>query len=503
MAFSTGARLCGCDHPLRGRLSAMTTNWRYIWRYISCLVLAWPIVSVSALADPVRGEAGKRGSVRIVYLDPLSGPYEDIGRNNHEVFTFAVDHLVNRAGGVLGGRRLKVEAQDNELSPGRSRSILRELIKKGNTRIIVSGLGASVTEALAEAVGAHNKTAKPDQRILYISLFATASHLAGQSCHRWFFRFAPTARMRMEALLGAGFTRKKTQRWYFVGYDASYERAMVKAGEEYFQQHRPGKRGFTEAFYLARDYLAPELSSIVARMKDRGETVIITSLLHRDLVQLASLARKRNRKTTLYALYGLMDPFAAPYDAGWARQLLSVHLGPVNPPAEPYLTLVRAYQGKPPGIAGSNAVGSNAVGNGAVGNGAVGNGAVGNGAVGSNAVGNGAKRGVANPGVMHIEILDAVTALAEAINLAKSINVDALAGTLSGMKFTSVSGENVEIRSQDNQAIYTLHVSDVREKARVALRGTGSGVTSVWSKRIPDQAGARLCHMNEAVRYEP
>ena len=465
----------------------MTTNWRYIWRYISCLVLAWSIVSVPALADPGRDEAGKQ-AVPIAYLDPLSGPYEDIGRNNREVFTFAVDHLVNRAGGVLGGRKLKVEAQDNELSPGRSRSILRKLIKQGNTRIIVSGLGASVTEALAEAVGAHNKTAKPDQRILYLSLFATASHLAGQSCHRWFFRFAPTARMRMEALLGAGFTRKKPQRWYFVGYDASYERAMVKAGEEYFQQHRPGKRGFTEAFYLSRDYLAPELSSIVARMKDRGETVIITSLLHKDLVQLASLARKRNRKTTLYALYGLMDPFAAPYDAGWARQLLSVHLGPVNPPAEPYLTLVRAYQGKPPGMAGNSAVGSNAVGSNAA---------------GSNSVGDGVKRGVANPGVMHIEILDAVTALAEAINLAKSINVDALAGTLSGMKFTSVSGENVEIRSQDNQAIYTLHVSDVREKARVALRGTGFGVTSVWSKRIPDQAGARLCHMNEAGRYEP
>ena len=52
-------------------------------------------------------------SVRIAFIDPLSGPFANIGEMEVRAFQYAID-LVNARGGVLGGAKLELVAFDNK-----------------------------------------------------------------------------------------------------------------------------------------------------------------------------------------------------------------------------------------------------------------------------------------------------------------------------------------------------------------------------------------------------
>ena len=52
-------------------------------------------------------------SVRIAFIDPLSGPFANIGEMEVRAFQYAIDQ-VNARGGVLGGAKLELVTFDNK-----------------------------------------------------------------------------------------------------------------------------------------------------------------------------------------------------------------------------------------------------------------------------------------------------------------------------------------------------------------------------------------------------
>ena len=52
-------------------------------------------------------------TVKIAFIDPLSGPFATTGSNGLAEWKFAVEKLVNEKGGVLGGKKMEVVALDN------------------------------------------------------------------------------------------------------------------------------------------------------------------------------------------------------------------------------------------------------------------------------------------------------------------------------------------------------------------------------------------------------
>ena len=91
--------------------------------------------------------------VRLAYIDPLSGPAADVGRNGLKTWQF----LAARLGSELNpaGLRFEVAGFDNKGSPQESLHALRAAIDQG-FRIVLQGHGSGVAATLSSAIERHN-----------------------------------------------------------------------------------------------------------------------------------------------------------------------------------------------------------------------------------------------------------------------------------------------------------------------------------------------------------
>src|SRR4029079_7886186 len=71
---------------------------------VACAALGW-------LAGPALAQ-----SVKIAYIDPLSGAFANVGEAGAAQFQAVIDDI-NAKGGVLGGRKLELVKFDNKTSP--------------------------------------------------------------------------------------------------------------------------------------------------------------------------------------------------------------------------------------------------------------------------------------------------------------------------------------------------------------------------------------------------
>ena len=126
-------------------------------------------------------------TIRIAFIDPLSGPFAAIGDNALRQLRFAADERVNKMGGVLGGKKLEIVPFDNKISPKESLIQLKRAIGEG-IRFIVQGNSSAVANALTEAISKHNRR-NPDQRVLFLNHSAVDPALTNEKCNYWHFRF--------------------------------------------------------------------------------------------------------------------------------------------------------------------------------------------------------------------------------------------------------------------------------------------------------------------------
>src|SRR5213594_2556155 len=76
-------------------------------------------------------------AVRIAFIDPLSGPFANVGEMEVRAFQYAID-LVNARGGVLDGIKLELVTFDNKANPQDSLLALKQASDQG-IRYITQG----------------------------------------------------------------------------------------------------------------------------------------------------------------------------------------------------------------------------------------------------------------------------------------------------------------------------------------------------------------------------
>ncbi|NLO81043.1 MAG: ABC transporter substrate-binding protein, partial [Xanthomonadaceae bacterium] len=69
--------------------------------------------------------AGAQETIRIAYVDPLSGPFANVGDAGLKHFRYKAE-LFNKEGGILG-KRVEIVPFDNKGSPQESLVILRQI----------------------------------------------------------------------------------------------------------------------------------------------------------------------------------------------------------------------------------------------------------------------------------------------------------------------------------------------------------------------------------------
>ena len=123
-------------------------------------------------------------TVKIGFIDPLSGLMAPVGQNQLNSWKYVAD-LANQKNWA-GGPKFEIVGFDNKLSPQESLTVLKQIIDQG-IRYIVQGNGSSVALALADAVAKHNER-NPGKEIIYLNYAAVDPDMTNSKCSYWHFR---------------------------------------------------------------------------------------------------------------------------------------------------------------------------------------------------------------------------------------------------------------------------------------------------------------------------
>jgi branched-chain amino acid transport system substrate-binding protein len=245
-------------------------------------------------------------TVKVAYIDPLSGPFAQTGEQGLAEFRFAVNQI-NKSG-RLGKIKLEVVPFDNKVSPQESLNQLKRVIDEG-IRYITQGNSSAVAGALLEAVNRHNER-NPGKEILYLNYAAVDPAYTNEKCSFWHFRFDANSDMKMESLTTYMAGQKNIKKVYLINQDYSFGHAVKKAAREMLARKRPDVQ-------IVGDDLHPlgkvsDFAPYVAKIKASGADSVITGNWGIDMSLLVKAGKDAGLNVDWYTYYagGLGTPTA-------------------------------------------------------------------------------------------------------------------------------------------------------------------------------------------------
>jgi branched-chain amino acid transport system substrate-binding protein len=247
---------------------------------------------VGAADAPLAGR-----TVRIAFIDPLSGPAGDIGRNCLKSWQFMADRLGGSANPA--GVRFRVAGFDNKGSPQESLNALKAAIDQG-FRYIVQGNGSGVATALSDAISRHNAN-HPDQVVLLINYAAMDPALTAENCSYWHFRIDADTSMKMRAL--ADFIARQPQ-WHKV-YLLNQNYAHGQQFSQFFKSEMARQSPDVQ---VVGDELHPlfqlqDFTPQVRRIQASGAQALLTGNWGADLQRLVASLQTQGLGIPVFAYY--------------------------------------------------------------------------------------------------------------------------------------------------------------------------------------------------------
>ena len=185
------------------------------------------LIIAAAFALPlVGGTATAQETVKIGYIDPLSGGGASIGEIGLKTYQSIAEEL-NAKGGILA-RRSNVPF-DNKTNPQESLIQAQKAIDSG-VRYLIQGNGSSVA---ARAVGFVNKynERNPGKEVLYLNYAAVDPALTNDKCSFWHFRLGRESDMKMEALTNYMKGVPTIKKVYLINQDYSFGESVRTAAK--------------------------------------------------------------------------------------------------------------------------------------------------------------------------------------------------------------------------------------------------------------------------------
>ncbi len=245
----------------------------------------------------VSGAALAQDTVKIAYIDPLSGAFANVGDAGLKHFQGVAEEL--NAKGGMNGKKIEIVGLDNKTSPQESLNQLKRVIDE-NIRFITQGNGSSVAGALIEAVNRYNER-NPGKEILYLNYAAVDPAFTNEKCSFWHFRFDANSDMKMESLTTWRAKNKNIHNVYLINQDYSFGQAVRKAAREMLNRKRPDIK-------IVGDDLHPlgkvtDFSPYVAKMKAANTDTVITGNWGQDMNLLIKAAKDAGLNADFYTYY--------------------------------------------------------------------------------------------------------------------------------------------------------------------------------------------------------
>jgi branched-chain amino acid transport system substrate-binding protein len=255
------------------------------------------LIAAAALAACSLGAFAQKGeTVKIAWIDPLSGLMGPVGNNQLKSFQFFAEKFskTNPA-----GVKFEVIGIDNKLSPAESLNALKAAMDQG-VRYITQGNGSSVAGALIEAVNKHNER-NPGKEILFLNHSAVDPDFTNSKCSYWHFRFDADTSMKIEAMTTFMKDDKDIQKVYLFNQNYSHGQQVAKFAKENLARKRPDVKIVGEDLHpLAQ---VRDFSPYIAKIKASGADTVITGNWGSDLALLVKAANEGGYNGKFYTYY--------------------------------------------------------------------------------------------------------------------------------------------------------------------------------------------------------
>lgn len=350
------------------------------------------------------GQATAETTVKIAFIDPLSGFMAPVGQDILHSWQYIAD-LANKKKWAPG-IKFEIVPFDNKLSPQESLTVLKQAEDQG-IRYIAQGNGSSVGVALEDAVAKYNER-NPGKEIIYLNYAAVDPVMTNEKCDYWHFRLDANADMKMEALTSFLVKDPKVKKVYLLNQNYSFGKAVAHAAKEYLARKAPQIQIVGEDLHpLAQ---VKDFSPYVAKIKASGADTVITGNWGSDLALLIKAAKEAGLNVNFYTYYA--GTTGVPTAMGSAGEDKVFYVGYWNINNEKFVgaDIAMGFQKK------------------------------------------------YNDDYYTMATYTGIAMLAKAFNETKSTDPVKVAKALEGMKVESLNGE-VEMRASDHQALQPLWIA--------------------------------------------
>ena len=260
-------------------------------KVLSLTALALSVLAVSGMS------AAAEDTVKIGYIDPLSGGGASVGEVGLKTFQFLADE-VNAKGGIQG-KKVEIVPLDNKTNPQESLIQAQKAIDAG-IRYLTQGNGSAVAGALSDFVTKYNER-NPGKEVLYFNYAAVDPVLTNAKCSFWHFRWDASSDIKMEALTNYMKTVPAIKNVYLINQDYSFGESVRTTARAMLAAKRPDIK-------IVGDELHPllkitDFSPYIAKIKASGADTVITGNWGQDFALLLKAAADAGLKVNWYTYY--------------------------------------------------------------------------------------------------------------------------------------------------------------------------------------------------------
>ena len=240
--------------------------------------------------------AQKGETVKIAWIDPLSGLMAPVGSNQLKSFQFFAEKFsANNPAGV----KFEVIGLDNKLSPAESLNAFKAALDQG-VRYITHGNGSSVAGALIDAVNKHNER-NPGKEVIFLNHSAVDPDFTNSKCSYWHFRFDADTSMKMEAMSSFIKDLPEVKKIYLLNQNYSHGQQVIKYSKETIGRKRPDIQFVGEDLHpLAQ---VRDFAPYIAKIKASGADTVITGNWGSDLSLLIKAANEGGYTGKIFTYY--------------------------------------------------------------------------------------------------------------------------------------------------------------------------------------------------------
>ena len=279
-------------------------------------------ITVAASAALVSGVAFAQAgqTVKLAFIDPLSGPFANIGQNQLKSWQFIAEEINKKN---AAGVKFEFVAFDNKGSPQESLNSLKAAIDQG-IRYIVQGNGSGAALAISDAVSKHNER-NPGKEVVFLNYAAVDPDLTGSKCSFWHFRLDADTSMKMEALTSYMKDQADVKKVYVIGQNYSHGVQVEKFFRETIARKRPDVQVVGSDLHPIGQ--VKDFAPYVAKIKASGADSVVTGNWGQDLTLLIKAAKDAGLNANFYTYYAVTSGVPTAMAAGIGGKVRVVAIG--------------------------------------------------------------------------------------------------------------------------------------------------------------------------------